>query len=174
MTEVRSDESLLFAMSRRDEAALLELHRRYAPYLAAVARRLLRDSDEVQQCVQDAFVKAWDHAGRFNPGKASAKTWLVTICHRLAINRLRGTSLETMPLEAWDAPTRDTDPIDRLYLERALERLEPLERELIEMAFYQGFSHAQLAEETGKPLGTVKTRLRDALSKLRDHLKGGA
>lgn len=173
MTEVMSDEGLLFRMGRRDEAALVELHRRYAPYLTAVARRMLRDPDEVQQCVEDAFVKAWDHAGNFDPKRASAKTWLVTICHRLAINRLRGTTLETVPLESWDAPTYDPDPIDRLEIERALSQLEPQERELIELAFYQGFSHTQVAEKTGKPLGTTKTRLRGALTKLREHLKGG-
>ncbi len=173
MTEVRNDETLVLAMSTRDEAALLELHRRYAPYLTAVARRMLRDPDEVQQCVQDAFVNAWDYAERFDAQKASAKTWLVTICHRLAINRLRGRALETMPLQDWDAPVRQADPVDRIYVERALEALEPGERDLIELAFYQGYSHSQVAEETGKPLGTVKSKLRVALNKLRDHLKGG-
>ncbi len=167
MAEVRSDEALARLMSQRDEEALLELHRRYAPYLTAVARRMLRDPDEVQQCVQDAFVNAWNYAERFDADKVSIKTWLVTICHRLAINRLRGEKLETMPLQDWDAPVRQADPVDRIYVERALEALEPGERDLIGRAFYQGYSHAQVAEETGK------MRLRGALAKLCDHLKGG-
>lgn len=173
MTEVTPDEQLIFRIAGRDEDALLELHRRYAPYLTAVARRMLKDGDEVQQCVQDAFVNVWDYAGRFDAGKASAKTWLVTICHRLAINRLRGTKLELLPLQQWDAPARQPDHVERLYVEKAVGRLDDDERELIELAFYQGRSHAQVAEVTGKPLGTVKSKLRTALEKLRLALEGG-
>ena len=173
MAEVTTDTDVVRAMGARDEDALLELHRRYAPYLTAVARRMLNNPDDVQQCVQDTFVKAWEHAARFDPAKASAKTWLVTICHRHAINRIRGQTLQTLPLQDWDAPARAEDPTDRLYLERALATLEPGERDLIELAFYQGFSHSQVAQETGKPLGTVKSRLRGALDKLRAALGGG-
>jgi len=171
--EVIADVELIQLMSNRQEEALVELHRRYAPYLTAVARRMLNDSDEVQQCVQDAFVNAWDYAERFDDKKASAKTWLVTICHRLAINRIRGTKLDTMPLQNWDAPERQPDHLKRLYLEDALEKLSEEEQELVDLAFYQGHSHGQVAELTGKPLGTVKSRLRGALSKLKETLKGG-
>jgi RNA polymerase sigma-70 factor (ECF subfamily) len=166
-----SDERLIQRMAARDEAALLELHERYARYLAAMARRMLEDTDEVQECVQDAFVNAWNAAGRFDPQKASAKTWLVTIGHRLVLNRIRGGKLATVPLEEWDAPTRPPDHLERIQLEEAVDRLEPDERELIELAFYQGHSHSDLAKLTGKPLGTVKTKLRNALGKLRDELR---
>jgi RNA polymerase sigma-70 factor, ECF subfamily len=169
-----SDEELVKAMATRDEAALSELHRRYAPYLNAVARRMLRDSDEVQQCVQDAFVNAWDYAIRFDANKSSAKTWLVTICHRLAINRIRGTQLELMPLQEWDAPTREPDRLEKVMLEDAITVLEKDERELIELAFYQGYSHQQVADEMKQPLGTIKTKLRNALGKLRTRLGGEA
>jgi RNA polymerase sigma-70 factor, ECF subfamily len=169
-----SDEELVRAMATRDEAALSELHRRYAPYLNAVARRMLRDADEVQQCVQDAFVNAWDYAIRFDAQKSSAKTWLVTICHRLAINRIRGTQLELMPLQEWDAPTREPDRLEKVMLEEAITVLEKDERELIELAFYQGYSHQQVADEMKQPLGTIKTKLRNALGKLRNRLGGEA
>jgi RNA polymerase sigma-70 factor, ECF subfamily len=169
-----SDEELVKAMATRDEDALGELHRRYAPYLNAVARRMLRDADEVQQCVQDAFVNAWDYAIRYDANKSSAKTWLVTICHRLAINRIRGTQLELMPLQDWDAPTREPDRLEKVMLEQAITVLEKDERELIELAFYQGYSHQQVADEMKQPLGTVKTKLRNALGKLRDRLGGEA
>lgn len=166
-----SDETLIQRMAARDEAALLELHQRYAPYLAAVAKRMLNDADEVQQSVQDAFVKAWEAAERFDPERASAKTWLVTITHRLVLNRIRGTKLTTVPLEHWDAPTRPPDHVERLYLEEAVSSLAGDERELIELAFYQGHSHAELANITEMPLGTVKTKLRTALNKLRERLE---
>lgn len=167
-----TDEQLVARMAARDEAALAELHRRYAPYLAAMARRMLNDYDEVQQSVQDAFVKAWDAAERFDAGKASAKTWLVTIGHRLVLNRIRGGKLDTVPLEVWDAPTHPPDRLERIHLEGAVDTLAQDEKELIELAFYRGHSHSELAELTGQPLGTVKGKLRRALQQLKTTLGG--
>ena len=165
-----SDEQLVHQMAARDEAALAELYRRYGPYLAALSRRMLGTSGDVQGCVQDTFVRAWEAAGRFDPARASAKTWLVTIGHRLALNRLRGRQPNPLPLEDWDAPTRAHDPVDKVWLEEAVRTLEPDERELIELAFYQGHSHGELAELTGRPLGSIKSRVRGALAKLRTTL----
>lgn len=172
--EVIPDERLLAEIARRDEAALVELHRRYAPYLAAVARRLLGDDDEVHQCVQDTFVKVWQHAAHFDAKRASAKTWLVTICHRLAINRRRGTNLALFPLQEWDAPapSRQDQLLDQVMLESALAALDQEARELIELAFFAGYSHSQIAQQTGRPLGTVKSKLRHALQALRERLAG--
>lgn len=171
MEMAETDEQLVARMALRDETALVALHRRYAPYLAGMARRMLKDPDEVQQSVQDAFVNAWNAAERFDPARASAKTWLVTIGHRLVLNRIRRRRLQTMPLETWDAPDDPPDIVTRIYLERGLATLEPDERELIELAFYRGHSHAEVAAVTGKPLGTVKTTLRRALQRLRERLE---
>lgn len=168
MTE--SDEQLISRMAARDEAALAELYQRYGPYLAALSRRMLQDRDEVQQCVQDSFFRAWEAAGRFDAERASVKTWLATIGHRVTLNRLRGRRPNPLPLEAWDAPTPASDPVERIGLEGAVAALTDDERELIELAFYQGHSHQELAELTGKPLGSIKSKLRGALHKLRDRL----
>lgn len=165
-----SDEQLVLQMAGRDEAALAELYRRYGPYLAALARRMLGDRDEVQQCVQDAFVRAWEAAARFDPERASAKTWLVTIGHRVALNRLRARRPATLSLETWDAPTPASDPLERTWVGGAVATLEQSERELIELAFYRGHSHQELAELTGRPLGSIKSKLRAALHKLRGKL----
>lgn len=165
-----SDEQLVLQMAGRDEAALAELYRRYGPYLAALARRMLHDRDEVQQCVQDAFVRAWDAASRFDPERASAKTWLVTIGHRVALNRVRARRPASLSLETWDAPTPANDPLERTWIEGAVATLDEGERELIELAFYRGHSHQELAELTGRPLGSIKSKLRAALHKLRGKL----
>jgi RNA polymerase sigma-70 factor (ECF subfamily) len=166
-----SDEHLIARMARRDEAALVELHKRYAPYLTAMGRRMLSDKDEVQQSVQDAFVNAWNAAERFAAEKASAKTWLVTIARRIMLNRLREQQLELIPLESWDAPSRMPDHVERIYLQKAVAKLGAEERELLELAFYKGYSHSELVELTGQPLGSIKTRLRHALAQLKQDLK---
>lgn len=169
-----TDAELIQRITSRDEGALAELHQRYAPYLTAVARRMLRDADEVQQCVQDTFVNVWTYAARFDDRKAACKTWLVTICHRLAINRLRGKRLETLPLAEWDAPDRQPDLVERVLVRELVDELQPEERELIELAYYQGYSQSQVATITGRPLGTVKSKIRDALSRMRGSLEGGS
>ncbi len=169
-----SDEQLIARMAARDEAALEELYGRYAPYLAALSRRMLGDHGDVQGCVQDAFFRAWEAAERFDPARASVKTWLVTIGHRVAINKLRGRRPTTLPLEAWDVPTQAADPVERIGLERAVGTLEREERQLIELAFYQGHTHQELADLTGRPLGSIKSKLRAALQKLRAHLDDGS
>ena len=97
----------------------------------------------------------------------------MTVAHRLFINRLRGKRLTTVALESWDAPTPAPDHVERIHLRGAVDRLEPNERELIDLAFYRGHTHREIAELTDSPLGTVKTRLRRALATLRADLEGG-
>ena len=169
------DKNLIAGMAASDEQALVELHNRYAPYLTGMARKMLNDPDEVNQCVQDAFVKAWNAAASFDATKASVKTWLVTIAHRTALNMLRGSKLETVPLEVWDAPQTPPNHVTRIVMQGAVEQLEAEEEELIDLVFYKGYSHSQAAKELDKPLGTVKGQLRRALNRLKDYLesKGG-
>ncbi len=171
----KPDEQLIQAMAILDENALVELHKRYAPYLTAMARKMLSDSDEVQQCVQDAFMKAWDAAKTFDPKKASVKTWLVTIAHRTVLNKIRGSKLETVPIEVWDNPQTPPNHVTRVVMEDAVGLLDIDAKTLIDLAFYKGHSHGEIAKLLDMPLGTVKSKLRSALNTLRDELesKGG-
>ena len=167
-----TDEDLIRQMALGQQDALGELHRRYAPYLYSMGRRMLRDQDDTENCVQDAFMNAWKAAARFDAALASAKTWLVTIAHRRFLQALRDRPDASLPIEEWDAPTAAADPTDALLAERAMTVLDAGERQLIELAYYRGHSHAEVAELTGLPLGTVKTRLRTALSRMKTHLGG--
>jgi RNA polymerase sigma-70 factor (ECF subfamily) len=171
-----TDEELVALIARRDELALRELYRRYAPYLRAMARRMTQDGDEVDQGVQDAFVKVWDFAGRFDARKGSAKTWIVTIGHRLMINRLRKRRPQTVELGNLEhrlEASSPTDHVTRIYVSDALDTLDRDSRQLLELAFFKGHTHQELSELTGRPLGSVKTTIRRALGRLQDALTGG-
>lgn len=165
------DEVLMARMAGGDEAALTELHRRYAPYLYGLGRRMLRQQDDVEICVQDAFFNAWKAAGRFDPRRASVKTWLVTIAHNRMLQALRDRPDVGLDLEEWDSPTSSPDRIEQVIAQRAVDTLGEPEKTLVILAFYQGFSHTELTEKTGLPLGSIKTYLRRALAQMRVHLE---
>ncbi|WP_027460215.1 RNA polymerase sigma factor [Deinococcus murrayi] len=166
-----TDETLLRRMAEGDEAALIELHRRYVRLLTALGYRMLRQREDVDACVQDAFFNAWRHAGRFDPSRARAKTWLVSIAHHRFLQQLRDRPEVGLELADWDAPTPAPDHEGRVLVGRALSVLDPAQRELIELAYYRGHSHSELAALTGLPLGTVKSRLRSALERMRGVLR---
>jgi len=164
-----TDEHLIARMATRDESALAELHARYASYFMAVAWRVLHDAELARECVQDAFLLAWNASHRFDPSRASAKTWLVTIAHRRALTAYRDRHAPSLPIEEWDAPTTSADLDEQHVVQQALDTLTPEDRHLVELAFYQGHTHQELAVLTGRPLGTIKTKLRTALGRLRQH-----
>lgn len=167
-----TDEALIRGMAAGQEEALRELHRRHARLLYSLGHRMLRQRDDVESCVQDAFMNAWRHAARFDPSRASVKTWLVSIAHHRFLQELRDRPDVALELEEWDAPVQATDPTDRVLASRAVQVLDRAQRELVELAYYRGYSHSELATLTGLPIGTVKSRLRAALERMRGHLAG--
>ncbi|MFC5848933.1 RNA polymerase sigma factor [Deinococcus petrolearius] len=169
-----TDEVLIARMAQRDEDALAELHRRHARLLYALGQRMLQQRDDVESCVQDAFMNAWKHAARFDPSRARAKTWLVSIAHHRFLQELRDRPATELEIAEWDAPTPAADPTDRLLAGRAVDALAQPQRRLVELAYYRGYSHSELAQLTGLPLGTVKSRLRAALDQMRAALGGRA
>lgn len=167
-----TDEDLIAQMAQGQQDALRELHGRYAPYLYSMGRRMLRDASDTESCVQDAFLNAWKASARFDRRLASAKTWLITIAHRRFLQMLRDRPDTSLALEDWDAPTSSPDRTDRVMAERAMGILNTEDRALVELAYFRGHSHAELAELLNLPLGTVKTRLRTALGRMKTHLGG--
>jgi RNA polymerase sigma-70 factor (ECF subfamily) len=170
------DGTLIARVARGDEQALLELYDRYASRVYALALRILREPMMAEEAVQDTFLKVWNHAREYQPQRGALQIWLLTIARRTALDRLRLEARRpllsdaTDPEELWrsipDAgSTEDEARWRSLYL--TVQTLPPEYRVVIELAYYQGLSQSQIAAVLGWPLGTVKTRLREAMQRLR-------
>lgn len=171
------DTHLLHRIAERDQNAFLALYERYGNLVFSLALRVVRHQVMAEEVTQDVFLKIWQQPTRWNPALGQFSSWLLTITRNAGIDRLRKERRH------W-SPTPDTaDPFaqlgeetavgenpywyDGLILARLLQELPPEQRQLIELAFYQGYTHSELAENLRLPLGTVKTRLRTGLQKLR-------
>lgn len=170
-------------MAAGDESALAALYDAWSDRIHALACWILRDPDEAEDVVEETFWQAWRTAGRYNGQRASGGAWLLMIARCRAIDRLRArrrradwtAALSTTPavLDAVgpEAPGADEESRRRdTVLASALDSLPREQREAVEMAFYGGLSHAEIAAQMAQPLGTVKTRIRLAIQKLRQQL----
>ena len=177
-----SDEALLERLARgTDEQALSELYDRYQALMYGLALRITRDSAMAQDAVQEAFVGVWRNASRYSEGKASVRTWMLSITHHRSIDlirRRRATSAlpeDDAPGAAFTVP--DVWPevvraVDAAAVRSALTTLPDPQRQAIEMAYFDGFTQTEIADKTGAPLGTVKSRVRLGLLQLRRELEG--
>jgi RNA polymerase sigma-70 factor, ECF subfamily len=175
------DAGLVLAIAAGDAAALDQLYRRYRP-LAFAAYALLHDPHAAEDAVHDAFLKVWRAAASFQPARGSLRAWLLTIVRNAAIDHLRTRRVVTRPdltLERDDAQAGSDSDVastveavtDARRLHAALSTLPPAQRHAVELAFFAGMTHGEIALETGLPLGTVKGRVRLGLRRLRDHLQ---
>ena len=169
-----SDEALLAAVARSDEAALAELYDRFGRMAYGLALRVLRDSALAEDAVQDAFLNVWRSAENFRADRAKASTWVLTFVHRRAVDLVRREERRrTEPEEAApvpSAPGADEDAerrSKREVVQDALRQLPPEQREAIELAYYGGYTQSELAERLGEPLGTIKSRMFAGLRRLR-------
>ncbi len=174
---------LLSRMASRDPEALSELYRIYANPLFSFAMKSLGDQFEAEETLQDAFVRIWDKAPQYDPKLSKPFTWAVMITRGLCLDRLRKRSrkrrLHTLPLADHDdgATSTDASIADLFFSEttrivkNALQELPQEERRCVRMAIFGEITHYQIAEELNQPLGTVKSRIRRGIIKLRDLLK---
>jgi RNA polymerase sigma-70 factor, ECF subfamily len=175
-----SDEAVLAAIARRDEAAVAALYDRYGALAYALAYRILRDRGAAEDVVQDVYLGVWRRAGGYRPGRGSVRTWLLASVHHRAIDRLRGTAgraRRDVPLDAAPPAPAGDDPwraVEATLLREAVRQglagLPGEQRRALELAYYGGHTQTQIAELTGVPLGTVKGRVRMGLLKLREAL----
>ncbi|MGH2997778.1 MAG: sigma-70 family RNA polymerase sigma factor [Burkholderiales bacterium] len=174
-----SDEALVALVARSEESALGELYDRYGRVAYALALRVLRDGALAEDAVQEAFLAVWKGASRFVPERAKAATWLMTIVHRRAVDlvrreqRRRTEPLERAPNEGEERSAEDSAwlRLERERVQAALGRLPDQQREVLELAYYGGFTQSQLAERLGRPVGTIKSQMFSALSSLRGILE---
>jgi len=179
--------ALLGRLARGDEGALTALHRRYAPLVQAMAARILGHGPAAEETTQDVFLRLWERPGAYDPARGAFSAWLLTVARHAAIDRLRldGRQPPTSePFSRADAfpdnplhriPEADRDEAEgREQLRLLLANLPPEQREPLELAFYGGLSHQDIAECLDLPLGTVKTRMRLGLAKLRAMYRDGA
>jgi RNA polymerase sigma factor (sigma-70 family) len=171
--QLTTDEFLLYGIASAQEGSFLELYQRYNRSVYSLAKRILRTNSDAEEVTQDVFVKIWDKALEYAPHKGKVSTWILTIAHHSAIDALRKrNSRASLPMfdeELEQIPqATQTDLLEQSMIQNALAKLEPQEQMCIELAYFEGLSHAQLAKHTELPLGTIKTRIRLALVKLRN------
>ena len=175
-------------MAAGDERALGELYDRHAGTLYALARAIVGERADTEEVVADTFGQAWRNASQFDPARGSVTAWLATITRTRALDlvRARGRRAKVLeraaqqsdagfatPLAAGDAPDRDVERKEaRQLVTQSLADLPEAQRRVIELAYFGGLTHSEIAAELKEPLGTVKTRLRAGMEKLRDALTG--
>ena len=179
-----NDASLLRRMAEGDEQALGLFYDRWQPLVHGVVLRILRQRDDAEDVVEEAFWQAWRQAGRYETGRGSVQTWLLTIARSRALDSVRSLKrLREEPIEGESGalvvhlaadgdPSMDTEAAERRSIViAALADLPTEQREALELGYFAGLSQTEIAERTGQPLGTIKTRMRLAMQKLRGRLQ---
>jgi RNA polymerase sigma-70 factor (ECF subfamily) len=184
------DLGLVGRMAAGDEQALSAFYGRWFPIVNGLISRMLKSADDVEDVVEETFWQAWRQANRFTADRGSVQTWVLTIARSRALDRLRATrrlredsiddasATESSSGDGGGMSTRSTsDPsADAEHAERrqlvvaALNELPAEQRQALELGYFGGLSQTEIAERTGQPLGTIKTRMRLAMLKLRDRL----
>jgi RNA polymerase sigma-70 factor, ECF subfamily len=171
---------LLVQVAAGDVAAFDELYARCSPVVYGMVLQVLRDPSQAEEVAQEVLVEVWRTAGRFDIQRGSARSWLLTMARRRAIDRVRAAQaaadrdvrvgLAATTPEFDEVTETVWNRLEQEQVRRCLDRLSGLQRQAIELAFYRGQSHREVSDTLRVPLGTVKTRLRDGLIRLRDCL----
>jgi RNA polymerase sigma-70 factor, ECF subfamily len=178
-----ADPDLVVQLAAGSQEALAALYDRYGRLAYSVALRILGDPGRAEDAVQDAFLKIWTGASSFDPRRGSLRTWLLASVRNRSIDYLRGRGaherqeLELQPAVAETGPRADpwrevSLSLERTAVREAMSNLPAEQRQAVELAYFGGYSHREIADMTSVPLSTVKGRMRLALEKLSSYLQG--
>ncbi len=174
-----SEEALVKRLRERDKEALAYLYDHYSGALFGTIVRILRSEELAAEVLQDGFLKVWENIGKYDAGKGRLFTWMLNIFRNLAIDKTRSremrSSEKTDPLDqfVYDLKKNEVDELqtDTIGLEDVVKQLNRDQQFVVQKIYFEGFTHSEVAKEYDIPLGTVKTRLRQALLLLRQKLK---
>lgn len=173
-----TETDLILRLQAGDDAALKDLYDLLADNIYALARQMLGSREDAEEVLQDTFLKLHSSAERFNPDLSSGRAYVYTIARNEARMRLRAGRSRPVKanIDLHDAASTFSDPYKKdhethLAVKRALAHLHVEDAQLLKASFFEGYSHAELSEQTGLPLGTVKSRIRRAFGKLRERLE---
>jgi RNA polymerase sigma-70 factor, ECF subfamily len=179
-TDQNGDAAILRQIADRDPRGVELLYDRYGGIAFGLAYRLLGERGSAEDVVQEAFLNVWRQGATYDTRRGTVRTWLLTIVHHRAIDQMRSVrskmGADTVIDDALPLPAKDdtwTEVVQGLEHERvrqAIATLPPEQRQVVDLAYYGGFTHSEIAQRVGIPLGTVKGRMRLALDKLRDLL----
>jgi len=173
---------LLALVARGDQSAFAAVYDRSAAQVFGLVRRVIRDPAQSEEVTQEVMLEVWRSASRFDPHRGSAMAWLMTLAHRRAVDRIRsGQAAAEREVRAaaatgpgYDMVAEEVETrLDAQRVRRCLESLTDLQRESLTLAFYGGYTYREVAGLLGVATGTVKTRMRDGLIRLRDCLGAG-
>jgi len=175
---------LLRLSSRGDQGAFAALYDATSRRAYGLALRVVRDPAQAEEVTQEAYLDIWRTASRFDPDRGSALSWVLTIVHRKAVDRVRSAEAasrrdvtyhqENQPVEHDSTAEAAEASLEARRVRGALQNLTEVQREALELAYFGGYSHTEVATMLDLPLGTAKTRIRDGLIRLRDAMGVGA
>ncbi len=167
---------LLRRASRGDEAAFADLYDRTSTKVYGLARRVVRDPAQAEEVAQETYLAVWRQAARYDPAQGGPLAWILTIAHRRAVDRVRSAESARERDLRFDGSDYDmvaetvTTSLEAARVRRALASLTEVQREAVLLAYYGGYTYKEVSELLDVPLGTIKTRMRDGLIRLRDAL----
>jgi len=174
---------LLKRSGRGDEAAFAELYDATSTRAYGLAVRVVRNPNQAEEVMQEAFLELWRTASRFDSTKGSAVSWILTLVHRKSVDRIRSAEASTRRDTVWHHGSQDVEhdstaeaaqaSMEARRVRQALDSLTEVQREALELAYFKGYTHTEVATMLDLPVGTAKTRIRDGLIRLRDTMGVG-